>query len=130
MDYSYQGRHSPPQLAVMLAQSNAILDDQCDSGANAHITKELENLTIQQLFQSADKVAIGNGDGLQIKNIDSSTFYSTNPLFALNFFFHCPYATANFLSIHKFCSGNLLFYTCYFPFFCQGQSNSRNSLER
>ena len=49
MNYSYQGRH-PPQLEAMAAQSNALYDDEqewlADSGANAHITDNLENLTI------------------------------------------------------------------------------------
>jgi hypothetical protein len=49
MNYSYQGRHPPPQLAAMAAQTNALYDEDqewlADSGANAHITNELENLT-------------------------------------------------------------------------------------
>lgn len=55
MDYAYQGRHPPPQLAVMIALNNASQEDEqpwiADSGANAHITSELENLSIQQPFQ-------------------------------------------------------------------------------
>jgi hypothetical protein len=44
MNYSYQGRHPPPQLAAMAAQTNALYDEDqewlADSGANAHITNE------------------------------------------------------------------------------------------
>jgi hypothetical protein len=41
MDYAYQGKHPPTQLAAMAAQTNIELDDQqwfADSGANSHIT--------------------------------------------------------------------------------------------
>jgi hypothetical protein len=53
MDYSYKGRHPPTQLATMVAHTNTTIDKQqwfSDSVANAHITNELENLTIQQTF--------------------------------------------------------------------------------
>jgi hypothetical protein len=49
MDFTYQGRHPPLQLAAMVAQTNAISEDPewfADSGANAHITNNLNNLTI------------------------------------------------------------------------------------
>jgi hypothetical protein len=49
MDYAYQGHHPPPQLAAMTAQNNAFEENQqwyVDSGANAHVTAELENLSI------------------------------------------------------------------------------------
>ena len=49
MDYAFQGRHPPPQLAAMVAHTNSEYDEQqwlADSGANAHITSELDNLHI------------------------------------------------------------------------------------
>jgi hypothetical protein len=71
MDYSYQGRHPPTQLAAMVAQRNVVVEDQqwlADSGANTHITNELENLTLQQPFQSDETVTVGNGASLAIEN--------------------------------------------------------------
>lgn len=53
MDYAFQGRNPPTQLAAMVAHTNAAYEDQqwlADSGANAQITSELENLQIQQPF--------------------------------------------------------------------------------
>jgi hypothetical protein len=67
MDYSFQGRHSPSQLTAMVAHINSELENQqwlADSGANAHITNELENLSLQQPFKGNDSVAVGNGAGL------------------------------------------------------------------
>jgi hypothetical protein len=49
MDHSYQGHHPPSQLTAMVAQTNTQLEEQqwyADSGTNAHITRDLENLTI------------------------------------------------------------------------------------
>ena len=52
MDYSYQGRHPPTQLATMVAQSNSLFAEEeeqpwyADSGANQHITADLENLNL------------------------------------------------------------------------------------
>ena len=78
MDYAYQGRHPPSQLNAIVAQSNIYQEDEqpwfTDSGANAHITSELQNLSIQQPFQGDETVAVGNGNGLQIQNTGSSTF--------------------------------------------------------
>jgi len=118
MDFSFQGRHPPPQLAAMTAQTNPDLDEQqwfADSGANAHVTTELENLTVQpQPFQGTDSVAVGNGAGLAIEHTGSATFLSTSPLsnssFHLKHMLHCPSAATNLLSIQKLCQDN----NCYF----------------
>jgi hypothetical protein len=118
MDYAYQGRHPPPQLAAMVAQHNTALEDQqwfADSGANAHITNELENLAIQQPFQGPDSVVVGNGDGLVIENTGSSTLLSTTspystPPFKLKDILHCPAASTNLFSIQKFCKDNACFF--------------------
>lgn len=68
MDYTFQGRHPPPQLAAMIAQKNTLVEDEwyADSGANAHITADLDKLSLQQPFNGQDTVAVGNGPGLQI----------------------------------------------------------------
>jgi hypothetical protein len=50
MDYSFQGRRPPSQLTAMVAHINSEIEDQqwlADSGANAHITNELEHLSVQ-----------------------------------------------------------------------------------
>jgi hypothetical protein len=55
MDFSYQGRHPPSQLAAMAAHTQGPTETEqpwyLDSGANHHITSELENLTLQQPYQ-------------------------------------------------------------------------------
>ncbi|KAJ0097285.1 hypothetical protein Patl1_27807 [Pistacia atlantica] len=63
-NYAYQGRIPPPDLAAMAAETNAQFDNQvwyADSGANAHITTNAENLTTQQPFEGSDMITVGNG---------------------------------------------------------------------
>jgi transposase InsO family protein len=112
MDYTYQGRHPPPQLAAMVAQNNALVDDEwyADSGANAHLTADLENLTIQQPFIGKDTVAVGNGSGLQIQNTGSTLLHTPQSKFLLTRVLHCPNVAANLLSINRFCIDNDCFF--------------------
>ena len=51
MDYAFQGHNPSTQLAAMVAHSNSGYEEQnwlADSGANAQITNQLENLQFQQ----------------------------------------------------------------------------------
>ena len=60
----------------MVAESNAAYEHQvwyADSGTNAHMTSEAENLTHQQPFTRQDTVTVGNGSGLLIKSIGSTS---------------------------------------------------------
>jgi hypothetical protein len=110
MDYTYQGRHPPPQLVAMVAQVNVEFETQdwlADSGANTHITVEVSNITNPQPFNGADTV--GNGAGLNIKSFGSSILQCKTPHkshFLLKDILHCLDASANLLSINKFCLDN------------------------
>jgi hypothetical protein len=116
MDYTYQGRHPPPQLAAMVAQVNADFETQdwlADSGANTHITTEVSNITNPQPFNGTDTVGVGNGVGLNIKSFGLSILQCKTPHkshFLLKDILHCPNASANLLSINKFCLDN----NCWF----------------
>lgn len=77
-----------------------------DSGANNHVTAALDNLKLQEPFKGDEEVAVGNGTGLPISNIGCSILYNSKYPFKLNHILHCPTATANLLSIHKFCVHN------------------------
>jgi len=97
----------------MVAHINSEIEDQqwlADSGANAHITNELEHLSVQQPFKGNDSVAVGNGAGLQIENTGSTILNSANYHFHLKNILHCPHAATKLLSIQKFCQDN----SCYF----------------
>lgn len=47
MDFAYQGRHPPSELAAMTSQSNMLDEDEewlADIATNNNITSDLENL--------------------------------------------------------------------------------------
>ncbi|KAL6324735.1 hypothetical protein AAG906_017075 [Vitis piasezkii] len=104
MDYAYQGRHPPTQLAAMVAHSNAEQEEEtwfADSGANQHITANLEHLTLQQPYTGQENVAVGNGQ-----------------------------ASANLLSINQFClDNNCLFILTGTHYFVKDIQAGRHSLE-
>lgn len=113
MDFTYQGRNPPPQLSAMAAQTNAISEDPewfANSGANAHITNNLNNLTIQQPFEGIDTVEVGNGSGLNIDNAGSALIHTPKSVFHLNNLLHCPKASTNLIYNQCFCIDN----HCYF----------------
>jgi len=115
MDFSYQGRHPPAQLAAMAAHTQEEQGFEqpwyLDSGANNHITSELQNLTLhQQPYHGNDKVTVGNGGGLHITNTGSSMLATPESQFLLTNILHCPSASSNLLSIQRFCFDN----NCYF----------------
>jgi hypothetical protein len=100
------------QLTAMTTQANAELTSQdwlADSGANTHVTAESSNLTNSHPFDGSDTVGVGNGAGLPIQSIGSSLVHSpTSSLhnFLLKNILHCLSASANLLSINKFCKDN------------------------
>ena len=113
MDFSYQGRHPPQQLAAMLAQANASSSPRTwytDSGATNHIIANLGNLSLQSEYHGHDNVAVGNGTSLQLANTGSSTLITLFSNFKVSDILHCP--TANLLSVHRFATDN----NCHFIF--------------
>jgi hypothetical protein len=64
----------------MATQSNATYDEDqewlADSGANAYITNNLENLTIQQPFEGNEMFVVGNGAGLKINNAGATLLHN------------------------------------------------------
>jgi hypothetical protein len=107
MDYAFQGRRPPSQLQAMVAHS-AYGDQEwyADSAANAHITHDLDNLTLQQPLQTSDVVVVGNGSTLAIANYGSTTLHSPLAEFHLQSVLHCLKAAANLISIQKFYNDN------------------------
>jgi hypothetical protein len=114
MDFAFQGRHPPAQLAAMAAYTPENLEAEqpwyLDSGANNQVTSDLEKLSLHQPYQGRDSVTVGNGGGLQITNIGSSFLSTPSSQFYLHKVLHCPKSSANLLSIQRFCRDN----HCYF----------------
>jgi hypothetical protein len=84
---TYSAKPPVPVPSHSALSSNAALEDQqwcANSGANAHITADLENLHLQTPFNGPDKVAVGNGSGLQIQNTGSSGLCAATNKFNLS----------------------------------------------
>ncbi|RVW41864.1 Retrovirus-related Pol polyprotein from transposon RE1 [Vitis vinifera] len=108
-DYAYQGHHPPTQLAAMVAHSNVEQEEEtwfADSGANQHITANLEHLTLQQPYTGQENVAVGNGQGLSIAHTGTTIFHTPEAKLNLKRVLHCPQASANLLSINQLCLDN------------------------
>ena len=101
-----------------------------DSGANAHITANVADLTTLQPYDGMDIVQVGNGSGLMIQNTGSSSLHTSHHSFHLNNVLYCPQAASNLLSINQFCLDN----NCYFiltgtSFFIKENKTSRLLLQ-
>jgi hypothetical protein len=114
MDFAYQGRHPPFQLAAMAAHTHVVDEEEqpwyLNNGANHHVTANLKNLTEKQSYQGNESVIVGNGNGLQISNTGSSLLITPHTKLSLKDILHYPNASSNLLSIQKFCKDN----NCYF----------------
>jgi hypothetical protein len=113
MDYAYQGRHPPTQLAAMMVHTNADLGTQdwlADSGANTHITVDPNTINNPVPFEGNETVGVGNGTGLNItatgSTLVNSNLANSSSKFLLKDILLCPSASANLLSINKFCIDN------------------------
>lgn len=79
-----------------------------DSGATNHITPDADSLVNKTPYIAHDQVHVGDGKGLTINYIGSSSFYSqfhSRPL-TLNHLLYVPSITKNLLSVSKFSSDN------------------------
>lgn len=69
MNYSFQGRHPPAQLAALVASQNSthhvVFPSSStwltDFGCNAHITTDLNNLSTASEYNGEEQVSIGSG---------------------------------------------------------------------
>lgn len=71
----------------MVAKSNVQFEHQVhygDSGANAHITSDKQNLTQQMPFNEGETDTVGNGTGLLIKSIGSTSLQIGKTKFCLS----------------------------------------------
>ncbi|KAB5520250.1 hypothetical protein DKX38_024569 [Salix brachista] len=90
-NFSYQGRVPPSDLAAMAAEGNSSHTQHmwyADSGANAHITNNTANLTTSQPYEGDETITVGNGSGLVIQNMGTTSLASKNSNFTLSNVLH------------------------------------------
>ena len=94
MNYAFQGRHPPTELAAMVAEANTTYLNQhqwyADSGANIHVTSNATNLAISQPYEGIDTVGVGNGAGLIISRTGNATIKTPSSTLVLNDVAYCP----------------------------------------
>lgn len=69
-----------------------------DTGATHHLTS--------LFFSGSDKVTGGNGTGLAISHVSSSSLLSGSRPLILKNVLHVPHIATNLLSVHKLCTDN------------------------
>ena len=110
MNYAFQGRHPPIELAAMVVEANTtyLNQHQCyaNSGVNIHVPSDTASLAISQPYEGTDTVGVGNGAGLIISRTGNATIKTPSFTLALNGVAYCPQASAHLLSINKFCKDN------------------------
>ncbi|KAJ0094850.1 hypothetical protein Patl1_17208 [Pistacia atlantica] len=110
MNYSFQGRHPPTDLAAMVAEANTTYLNQnqwyADSGANIHVTSNIANHATSQPYDGDDLVGVGNGTSLVISQTGTASIQTSSSTLKLNNVAYCPQASAHLLSINKFCKDN------------------------
>ncbi|MDD0148656.1 hypothetical protein PSY31_23505, partial [Shigella flexneri] len=78
----------------MAAQSNGVLETNdvwyADSGANQHITTDLNQLSLQESYTGGDEVVVGNGAGLPIQHTGFMQFSTSSSPLSLTKVWHCP----------------------------------------
>ncbi|GKA55347.1 hypothetical protein Tco_0754296 [Tanacetum coccineum] len=90
--------------------SNASANRHSDTGANSHVTPDLEAMDNSEAYYGDDALHVGNGKGLPILHIGSSKVYSPQKMFSLKNILHVPQISNNLLSVQKFCHDNDVFF--------------------
>ena len=108
MNPEISGRIPPAKLQAMCARHNAKSSPTwlIDSGATSHITNDISNINSPTPYTGEDKVYIGDGKGLSISHVGTSTFHTPLTNFKLNNVLHIPHMKHNLLSAFLFLRNN------------------------
>lgn len=113
LNLSFEGRVPTKKLSAMAASVSTPSSSTwlLDSGANAHVTSDLNNLQFPKEYTGTDQIGgTGTNSSLPISHVGSSLLKTGNQSFKLNNILYCPSASTNLLSLYQFSSDN----DCYF----------------
>ncbi|KAL5824370.1 hypothetical protein ACOSQ3_020433 [Xanthoceras sorbifolium] len=99
------------QTSAYIASPETVADPSwyAHSGASSHVTSDLGNFLNFKPYFGSEKLAVGNGDQLEIKHVGNMAVYShTSPRVKLNLVqvLHVPQIAKNLLSISQFIADN------------------------
>lgn len=110
---------TPPSINTLIVQDDLIKENfwYPDSGASNYVTNDLANLNIGAEYQGDNMVLVGNGAGLDVHHICSSSLKSSHNTLFLKNIFHVPHITKNLLSVSQLCKDNNVFFE-FHPVYC------------
>ncbi|CAL1403686.1 unnamed protein product [Linum trigynum] len=77
-----------------------------DSAASHHVTSELGNLSLYSDYTGPDEILVGDGTGLQITHIGSTTLHNSSSYFHLDDVLCAPAIKRKLISVAKLCRTN------------------------
>ena len=88
-----------------------------DTGSSHHVAPDLSGFDTAEPYCGADNLYGGNGKGLPIFHVGSSTIYSPNKSFSLTEILHVPDIKRHLLSVKIFCLDNNVYFEFHANFF-------------
>ncbi|GJZ48293.1 retrovirus-related pol polyprotein from transposon TNT 1-94 [Tanacetum coccineum] len=99
-----------------------------DTGANSHVTPDLEAMDNSDAYYGDDALLVGNGKGLPILHIGSYKVYSPQKTFSLKNILHVPEISHNLLSVQIFCHDNDVFFEFHTSYFVVKDESTHTTL--
>jgi len=89
-----------------------------DTRANHHISTNLNNMHIYSEYDGLEEVQIGDGTGLKISHVGSTTLLTPKTIFNLQNILCVPHAKHNLIYVSKFCKTNKAYIEFHSSFLC------------
>lgn len=96
--------------------------------AYSHVAPDLSGFDNFEPYYGKDTLLVGNGKGLPILNIASTTLNSPNKTLSINKILHVPQIKRNLLFVQRFCQDNNVFFEFHSTFFCVKDTVTRTIL--
>nr|GEY44007.1 hypothetical protein [Tanacetum cinerariifolium] len=111
--------------------SNTSANWHSHTGANSHVTPDLEAMDNSEAYYGNDALHVGNGKGLPILHIGSSKVYSPQKTFSFKNIPHVPEISHNLLSVQNIFHDNDVFFEFHTSYFVvKDESTHTNLLTR
>lgn len=100
-DPSYRGKPTNHQAYAAQSQPSSATNWILDSGATSHVTNDLNNLNAFFQYDGTNTLQIGNGAGLPIHHIGSTSFSLSSHSISITNILHVPQFSKNLISVSQ-----------------------------